>query len=137
MVINMWEEMYEKAKEIQARRRISPFVETGAAASAILTDKGNIYLGISIDTGTANGICAERNAISNMITYGESKIIKMLTILRDGAISTPCNSCLEFIMMLDKDSQNIDVLTDYNPISTMKLKRLCPNWWISNSLLKI
>ena len=78
MVINMWEEMYEKAKEIQARRRISPFVETGAAASAILTDKGNIYLGISIDTGTANGICAERNAISNMITYGESKIIKML-----------------------------------------------------------
>lgn len=54
MVINMWEDMYEKAKEIQARRRISPYIETGSAASAIMTDKGNIYLGISIDTGTVN-----------------------------------------------------------------------------------
>ena len=76
----MWEEMYEKAKEIQARRRISPYIETGSAASAIMTDKGNIYLGISIDTGTVNGICSEFNAISNMITYGESRIVKMLTI---------------------------------------------------------
>ena len=132
----MWEEMYEKAKEIQARRRISPYIETGSAASAIMTDKGIIYLGISIDTGTVNGICSEFNAISNMITYGESRIVKMLTILRDGAISTPCNSCLEFIMMLNKDIQNIEVLTDYNPISTIKLSKLCPEWWLSNSFLK-
>ena len=101
-----------------------------------MTDKGNIYLGISIDTGTVNGICSEFNAISNMITYGESRIVKMLTILRDGAISTPCNSCLEFIMMLNKDIQNIEVLTDYNPISTIKLSKLCPEWWLSNSFLK-
>ncbi len=132
----MWEEMYEKAKEIQARRRISPFIETGSAASAILTDKGNIYLGISIDTATNSGICSEFNAISNMITSGEIKIVKMLTILRDGVISTPCNSCLEFLMMLNRDSENIEILTDYNPISTIMLRKLCPNWWQGSSFLK-
>ena len=42
----------------------------------------------------------------------------------------------EFIMMLNKDIQNIEVLTDYNPISTIKLSKLCPEWWLSNSFLK-
>ena len=44
---------------------------------SILTKKGNIYKGIYIDTDGSIGMCAERNALSTMLTYGESEITKL------------------------------------------------------------
>lgn len=55
-------------------------------AAAILTDKGNIYTGVCIDTSCTLGMCAERNAIANMITNGESKIVKLVCIMGDGSV---------------------------------------------------
>ena len=33
----------------------------------LMTDKGNVYTGVCIDTNEGSGICAERNAMANMI----------------------------------------------------------------------
>lgn len=40
-----------------------------------------IYTGVCIDTACTLGMCAERNAIANMITNGESKIVKLGLLL--------------------------------------------------------
>ena len=61
----MWNKLYNAAVKVQNDRRISPFIEAGGVAAAILTKKGNIYVGVCIDTASSLGMCAERNAIAN------------------------------------------------------------------------
>jgi cytidine deaminase len=70
----VWRELYETAKERLNPRRISTSIEAGGVAAAILTAGGNIYTGVCIDTACSLGMCAERNAIANMITNGERKL---------------------------------------------------------------
>ncbi|WMJ86029.1 cytidine deaminase family protein [Anaerocolumna sp. MB42-C2] len=127
--MNLWNEMFNKAKQVQNARTISPFIDAGGVAAAILTASNNIYVGVCIDTSSSLGMCAERNAIANMITNGESKITKVLAIMPDGKVGPPCGACREFMMQLNKDSKDIDVLMDYDTLETVKLGDLCPNWW--------
>ena len=74
----VWHELYDAAREKLNPRVLSPFVDAGGVAAAILTDKGNVYTGVCIDTCSGLGMCAERNAIANMITNGESRIVKLV-----------------------------------------------------------
>ena len=76
--MNKWDEMYQTAKAVQNERKISDYIEAGSVASAILSAEGKIYTGVCIDTCSTLGICAERNAIFNMITNGEQKRWKII-----------------------------------------------------------
>lgn len=125
----MWEILYNKAKEVQNGRVISPFIEAGGVACAIITKKGNIYVGVCIDTCSGLGMCAETNAISTMITYGESEIEKLVAIMPDGRCGTPCGACRELLMQLSSNSLEIEILVDYDTEKTVKLKDLIPDWW--------
>lgn len=82
-----------------------------------------------IDTACTLGMCAERNAIANMITNGESKIDKVVAVMEDGKVGSPCGACKEYMMQLDKDSGNIEILVDYESRNTVTLKELIPDWW--------
>ncbi len=53
-------------------------------------EKSNIYKGICIDTDGSIGMCAERNALSTMLTYGESEITKVVSVYKDGNIIPSC-----------------------------------------------
>ena len=76
--MEIWCEMYRRAKDVQRGRVISPFVEAGGVAAAIESASGNIYVGVCIDTCSSLGMCAERNAMANMLTNGENKIKKVV-----------------------------------------------------------
>ena len=127
--MNTWEEMYKKARMVQNGRVISPFIEAGGVAAAILTKKGNIYVGVCIDTASTLGMCAERNAIANMITNGESQIDKVVAVMPDGKVGSPCGACREYMMQLDCESGEIEILLDLKTKKTVKLKELIPDWW--------
>lgn len=99
----------------------------------MLTKAGNIYVGVCIDTNSSLGMCAERNAIANMITNGESRIDKIVAIMPDGSVGSPCGACREFMMQLDKESGNIEILIDLKERKTITLRELMPNWWGENS----
>lgn len=45
----MWNKLYNTAIRVQNSRTISPFIEAGGVAAAILTKAGNIYVGVCID----------------------------------------------------------------------------------------
>lgn len=125
----MWKQLYHAAVNVQNGRTISPFIDAGGVAAAILTKKGNIYVGVCIDTASALGMCAERNAIANMITNGESQIDKVVAVTSDGKVGAPCGACREFMMQLDKNSGDIEILLDLEMEKTVKLKELLPDWW--------
>ncbi len=125
----MWNKLYQAAIEVQNARTISPFIEAGGVAAAILTKQGNIYVGVCIDTASTLGMCAERNAIANMITNGESEIEKIVAVMPNGKVGYPCGACREYMMQLNKNSGNIEILIDLETKKTIKLKELIPNWW--------
>ena len=127
--MDIWEQLYNEAREVQNSRTVSPFIEAGGVAAAILTKSGNIYVGVCIDTASTLGMCAERNAIANMITHGESQIDKVVAVMPDGKVGSPCGACREYMMQLDKDSGEIEILLDMATRKTIRLKELIPDWW--------
>ena len=127
----IWEKLYLAAKEVQNGRKISDYVEAGGVAAAILTSSGKIYVGVCIDTCSTLGICAERNAIFNMITNGESEIVKVLAIMPDGKTGAPCGACRELMVQLMPEKyKDIEIMLDYENEKTIKLGQLTPEWWI-------
>ena len=132
----IWKELYEAAKAVQHERRISEYVTGGEVAAAILSRSGRIYTGVCIDTCSSLGICAERNAIFNMITNGEQDIDKVLAILPDGSTGAPCGACRELMVQLmpecykDKGYKDIEIMLDYASGRTVKLGEITPAWWI-------
>ena len=109
----IWKEMLQAARAVQNGRKISDFVDAGGVAAAILSSSGKIYTGVCVDTCSTLGICAERNAIFNMITNGEQEIERVLAIMSNGKSGPPCGACRELMVQLMPGRyQNIQVLID-------------------------
>ena len=70
-------ELIKLAADVMNPKKISDML-VGQVGAALVTDKGNVYKGVCVDTGSGLGFCAERTAISQMITNKEYKI-KMST----------------------------------------------------------
>ena len=129
---NIWTNMYEAAKAVLKERRISEYVTCGEVAAAVLSKSGKIYTGVCIDTCSSLGICAERNAIFNMITNGEQEIDKIICILPDGSNGAPCGPCRELMVQIMAGKyQDIEIMLDYNTGKIAKLGDLTPEWWIN------
>ena len=134
--MDIWDILYERAVAVQNGRTISPFVDAGGVAAAILTKAGNIYVGVCIDTCSSLGMCAERAAIANMITNGESEIDKVVAVMTNGEVGSPCGACRELMMQISPDSVNIEILKDKNTKETVTLGELMPDWWGRDRFLK-
>ena len=127
----IWADMLNSAKAVMNERRISEYVTCGEVAAAVLSKSGKIYTGVCIDTCSTLGICAERNAIFNMITNGEQKIDKVLCILPDGSNGAPCGACRELMVQLMPGKyKDIEIMLDHTAERTIKLGEITPEWWI-------
>lgn len=127
----IWDKLYETAIRVQRGRKISDYVEAGGVAAAILTRAGNIYAGVCVDTCSTLGICAERNAIFNMLTNGEHEIVKVVAVMSDGHVGAPCGACRELmVQLMPNDYKGIEILMDYEKKRVVTLGELTPEWWI-------
>ena len=127
----VWDELYQAARAVQNGRKISEYVQAGEVAAALMSASGKIYTGVCIDTCSTLGICAERNAIFNMITNGENEIAKVLAIMPDGKTGAPCGACRELMVQLMPETYGkIEIMLDYTTGRTMTLGELTPEWWI-------
>ena len=126
-----WDRLYAAAAAVRKERRISDYVTCGEVSAAILSGSGRIYTGVCIDTCSTLGICAERNAIFNMITNGEAEIQKVIAILPDGSSGAPCGACRELIVQLMPEKyKGVQIMMDYEAESVVTLGELTPAWWI-------
>lgn len=128
---SIWDEMYAAAKAVQNERRVSDYVTCGEVSAAILSRSGKIYTGICVDTCSTLGICAERNAIFNMLTNGEQEIDKVLALLPDGSSGAPCGACRELmVQLMPKTYKDVEIMMDYKTGRTVRLGEITPEWWI-------
>ena len=127
----IWKQLYEAAKKVQNGRDISERVSAGGVAAAIETAAGNIYVGVCVDTACTLGVCAERNAIFNMITNGEHEIRRVLAIMPNGKTGAPCGACREMMTQLMPGRyQDVQIMLDYDAEKIVTLGELTPEWWL-------
>ena len=124
-------DLQKHAEAVRKERRISEYVTCGEVSAAILSKTGRIYTGVCIDTCSTLGICAERNAIFNMITNGEQEIEKVIAILPDGKSGAPCGACRELMVQLMPGKyKHIEIMMDREREKVISLGELTPEWWI-------
>ncbi len=126
---DVWDTLYHAARAVQNSRQVSPLVDAGGVAAAVLSRKGNIYTGVCVDTASTLGICAERNAIFQMLTQGEHQIDRVVAVMPDGRVGPPCGACRELMMQLDPDAGQIEILLRYPEKKSVTLGELTPCWW--------
>ncbi len=127
----IWNDMISAARDVRGARRISEYIEAGAVSASVLSESGKIYTGVCVDTACTLGVCAERNAIFNMITMGENRILRVVCIMGDGRVGgAPCGACRELmVQMMPETYKDILILTDDSG-NTVTLGELTPKWWI-------
>ena len=126
-----WEELYGAAKAVHHERYISEMISAGGVAAAIESASGKIYMGVCVDTACTLGICAERNAIFNMITNGEHEIKKVLALMPNGKTGAPCGACRELMtQLMPGHYQEIEIMIDYESHRVVRLGDLTPDWWL-------
>ena len=127
----VWEDLYESAKNVQNPREVSERIYAGGVAAAIEASSGKIYTGVCVDTSCTLEICAERNAIFNMITNGDSEVKRVLAIMSDGKTGAPCGACRELMtQLMPKSYQHVEIMLDYKKEKVVTLGELTPEWWI-------
>ena len=114
-----WDELYQAAVEHINPTELSPQMSIGCVAAAVLSKDNHVYTGVCIDTSCSLGMCAERNALSTMLSYGEFEVNKVVAVDQDGTVMPPCGACREFMMQLCKSAKDIEILLHKNGKSVL------------------
>lgn len=124
----IWQKLYDEALKALNPHKISSNFEVGFVSSALETTKGNIYVGVCVDSACSLGICAERSAIFNMLSNKEYEIRRILALDSDKTLLSPCGACRELMaQLMPKKYGEIEIMLKDNVITT--LKELTPKWW--------
>lgn len=117
--MDIWDTLYEKAKEYYHPEEVSPFVYAHHVVCALEAENGEIYTGFCIEScsGVLN-LCAERVAAINMYANSGQTKVKRLIAFRDKApygegSGMPCGACREFFYQLDEDNENMEIMDDF------------------------
>ena len=121
-----WNALLQIAKDTLNPRQLSENSYAGSVAAALLTDKGNVYKGVCIDTPCSMGFCAEHAAIAAMITAGEDRMEKIVAVCEDGDIVAPCGRCREFMYQIHADNLQTEVMLGRGVVT---LRELLPHIW--------
>ena len=97
----------------------------GDVAAALVTDRGNVFSGVCIDTGSGTGFCAEHAAIAAMVTAGEYRIARIVAVWRDDRegelhVVPPCGRCREFLRQVDEANLGTEVVLAASKVLTLQ-----------------
>lgn len=120
-------ELIEKAQSV-INRHMSKDRLFGDVGAALLSEEGNVYTGVCLDT-PGWGICAERSAIAAMTTAKEYKIKKIVAVWIDDRdnklyILPPCGLCRHIMRAVDEANLEAEVILGKDKLE--KLKDLLP-----------
>ena len=120
-------ELIDAAKAVLGDRKLSEYCSAGCVAASLITEAGNVYVGVCIDAACGIGFCAEHTAIAQMVTHGESRIVKIVAIAEDGVFLPPCGRCRE--LMYQVDTRNLETKILLGPHRVTQLSDLLPMRW--------
>jgi len=117
------EELIAKAKSVAITKQVADETIVGEVGAALITDRGNVYTGVSIHAPSGLGFCGEASAIAAMVTNGENRIKAIVATDGQGNVYSPCGRCREMIRQINKANMDTDVILANK---VLKLKDLLP-----------
>ncbi len=133
--MDIWDRLYERAKERYHPEEVSPFIYAHHVVCALESENGEIYTGFCIESCSGvMDLCAERVAALNMYVNSGQTVVKRLIAFRDspphgGVSGMPCGACQEFFMQLSLNNKDMEIMADLDKREIVTLKELMPNWW--------
>ncbi len=121
------EELIRRAQSVLRPRKIKYGFTVGDVGCALVTDRGNVYLGVCIDAACGMGFCAEHSAIAAMVTNGEHVIKKIVAVVEGGKPIPPCGRCREFMRQIHEENSETEVIIGKD--KSVKLRELLPFSW--------
>lgn len=118
--------LLQLAQQTANERQLSENSFAGSVAAALVTDRGNVYRGVCIDTPCSMGFCAEHAAIAAMITAGESRVEKIVAYCDGEGIVAPCGRCREFLYQVNPENRKTNILLRSGVVT---LEELLPHIW--------
>ena len=86
----------------------------GDVAACVVSAGGDVYTGVSIDTGSGTGFCAEHAATAAMVAAGKYRIATVVAVWRDEEgrlyVLPPCGRCREFMRQIDPANLDAEVI---------------------------
>lgn len=122
-----FQELCKRAFAVVNPRELSELAEAGSVGAALETDTGNVYVGVCMDVACSVGFCAEHAAAAAMVTAGESRVVKMVAVNRQGEPMPPCGRCRELITALHPENDQAQVMVSRDTVLT--LEKLLPYDW--------
>ena len=123
MITKEDKQLIKKAKSLVGSKNIrgGSVKEVG---SALVTEKGKVFLGVSLHLSCGIGFCAEHTAISQMITQTNETHIKTIVSTNNKNIMPSCGRCRELMNLLDAKNINTEIIISKD--KKIKLKKLLP-----------
>jgi cytidine deaminase len=124
---NVTDTLIKQAAAVVNPRRIGDRL-VGDVGCALVTDQGNIYVGVCLDTASGTGFCAEASAIAAMVTAGEFRISRIVAVWKDEKggvyVLSPCGRCREFIRQMHEG--NLETYVVLGRDNIIELRELLP-----------
>ena len=126
MITKKDKKLIEKAKALVAAKDIRGGIvkEVGCV---LVTEKGKIFSGVSLDLVCGIGFCAEHTAVSQMITQTDETHIKTIVATDENGVIPPCGRCRELLNILDARNKDTEVIISDE--RKVKLRELLPFPW--------
>ena len=119
----------------EARERAHAPYSHYLVGAAIRASSGRIYRGCNVENiSYPLSVCAERNAIAEMVVHGDTEIAEGLVRTRDGG--TPCGGCLQVLLEFSPYPNQVDVhcVGDDGETKSYRLLELIPHGFHSNDV---
>lgn len=118
--------LIEKAKSV-LKNSYAPYSGVHVAA-AVLTRNNSVFLGVNVENASYGlTICAERSAISAMVTAGEREPIAVAIVTDLDNPIPPCGACRQVIAEFNPESTIIMHSVKTGETIIKSLKELFPN----------
>lgn len=132
--MNIWQQLYEKAKKEFDPCEVSPFIYAHRVVCALESENGELYSGFCIEScGGIMDLCAERTAALNMYMDSGQTVVKRIIAFRNeppkGLGGMPCGSCRELLLQFSPKNKDTQIMIDYQTKEIVTLDELVPNWW--------
>lgn len=96
------DKLFELAKEASLKA-YAPF-SNFCVGAALITDTENIYSGCNVENSSYGlSMCAERNAVFNMVANGDRKIVAIAIYVDTNQLFPPCGACRQVLVEFGED----------------------------------
>lgn len=129
-----WAALSQAALAVQKRAH-APYSHYLVGA-ALQVASGRVFAGCNVENASYGlSICAERNAIVQMVAAGESEPVALVVVTRGPVIGTPCGACRQTLAEFARDLPILLMVEgDAAPPRTTSLEALLPDAFRADTL---